>query len=347
MEKINTRDIWVDYLRVIAMIAVVITHTSVTVFKNVEFSTWNWWLANTINTLSRFAVPMFVMISGYLVLSKDMSVKEFYTKKSVRIIPPILFWSLFYVCLTHYLNNNIDIVSILKTTIFELFIKGKTAPHLWYLSMFICLMAIAPFVNKLMLGKQLSKPDLWYLIGVIVLLALFSEVAILSNHIMGQGISWFKEFPWFVGYFVLGYILGNNRLTLNFKPYLLVIISSIIIMLTLYVNYLLVFTLNIKKDWLILNNVGILNLIITSTIFYSFYSIRNKCVDFKGLKTLANASFGVYFIHPFFMVLFDQTAYFNIISSSPEFISYIAGIIICSFGSIILLRKIPSFKYIS
>ena len=64
-EKTKKRIYYFDVLRVIACLAVIMIHTSGTyVLRN--FRTFNFWVRNLFDSLSRIAVPLFVMISGAL-----------------------------------------------------------------------------------------------------------------------------------------------------------------------------------------------------------------------------------------------------------------------------------------
>lgn len=341
------RAIWVDYLRILAIVAVIFIHASGGVFKHFEFSTLNWWLANFVNTISRFSVPLFVMISGFLILGKDSTIKEFYLKKSIRIIPPLIFWSLFYVFFRQYLNDDINLFSLLKNTVTQLIIKGKTAIHLWYLSMFSCLMLVAPFLNKFVLGKKLNHSDVVYLFWVIAIIAVLQQISPMFKYIKGDNISWFTQFPWFIGYFLLGYYIGNNTLKTQIKPLVLIAILATILLFSLFANYILVFDLRVIKDWLILSNTGILNLVSTCIIFYIFFIYKDKLPYFNFIPSLSNASFGVYLIHPFFIIIFNRLELFDIYNSAFHFIIYILSVIFCSFLSIIILRKMKYFKYVS
>ena len=103
---------WIDYLRVIAIVAVITIHSTTFFYsKFIEIGQLNWWLANLLNSASRFAVPLFVMISGALLLGRNLTIVEFYKKRAIRLLPAIIVWNLFYAGL-HVgvdLYNGIDI----------------------------------------------------------------------------------------------------------------------------------------------------------------------------------------------------------------------------------------------
>ena len=88
---------WIDYLRVIAIIAVITIHSTTPFYaKFNEIGMLGWWLANLLNSASRFAIPLFVMISGSLLLGREITIGEFYKKKAVRLLPALFVWNFFY-----------------------------------------------------------------------------------------------------------------------------------------------------------------------------------------------------------------------------------------------------------
>lgn len=100
------KQIWVDYLRVLAIFAVVTIHATSFIYSDFnKIPNDDWWLANTLNGLSRFSVPMFIMISGYLLLGHDIGTKDFYISRGFRIIPALIFWSIFFVVFDFFLET--------------------------------------------------------------------------------------------------------------------------------------------------------------------------------------------------------------------------------------------------
>jgi surface polysaccharide O-acyltransferase-like enzyme len=67
---------WIDLLRFLAITFVIIIHSCgayVTSTKGTEV----WWIFNIVNSFSHFSVPIFVMISGALLLKRDEPINIF------------------------------------------------------------------------------------------------------------------------------------------------------------------------------------------------------------------------------------------------------------------------------
>ena len=57
------KNIWIEYLRILTVIAVTAIHESPETFLNFsQIQLHDWWFANFINVSSRFAEPIFIML---------------------------------------------------------------------------------------------------------------------------------------------------------------------------------------------------------------------------------------------------------------------------------------------
>jgi surface polysaccharide O-acyltransferase-like enzyme len=88
---------WLDFVRWIATIAVITIHVAAPyLYKYGSIPMLNWNFYNFIDSLTRFAVPFFVMLSGALLLNRNDSLKDFLFKRFSRVLIPFLFWSIIY-----------------------------------------------------------------------------------------------------------------------------------------------------------------------------------------------------------------------------------------------------------
>ena len=68
------RNIAFDLLRILSAFSVVVLHVSSMYLMEYNVSTTDFKIANFINSISRFGVPIFVMISGAIFLSEDKKI---------------------------------------------------------------------------------------------------------------------------------------------------------------------------------------------------------------------------------------------------------------------------------
>jgi surface polysaccharide O-acyltransferase-like enzyme len=195
MSQVNQRNAVLDQFRVLAALAVVSVHVSgIWVMRDPDIHSWMWWVGNFAASFSRWCVPVFVMISGALLLKAPApsTIGEFYVKRALRLLPCTAFWSIFYLGFQAYTSRKID-----PQLIFENMLHGKPFYHLWYLYMLLGLVLFTPFL-KIMVESASKSMLQVALIGCFVI----SSVEAL----FGVGDSTFlSKFLSYIGYFLLGY----------------------------------------------------------------------------------------------------------------------------------------------
>jgi len=92
------RIIYLDCLRVAAITAVIIIHIAASQWYITPVNTFNWRVLNIYDSLARWCVPIFIMISGALFLnpSKNISKKDLFCKYIKRILIANVFWGFLY-----------------------------------------------------------------------------------------------------------------------------------------------------------------------------------------------------------------------------------------------------------
>ena len=137
-----------DLLRVVSCIFVVFIHVSAIWLSNSNFvGNKNLIFFVTVNTIAKFSVPVFFMLSGYLNISneKNSNYKLFYKKSFSKVILPCILFSLFY-SLIKILNDislNHDFTLALKD------ILSGNLGALWFLYALIPMYLITPFIITL------------------------------------------------------------------------------------------------------------------------------------------------------------------------------------------------------
>lgn len=93
---------YIDSLRVLAALAVVVIHVAAHSSTSPVTST-TWHIAMFYNGCSRWAVPVFVMISGavFLKLKADIAIKDLICRYAYRLLRIFFLWSLFYIFISY------------------------------------------------------------------------------------------------------------------------------------------------------------------------------------------------------------------------------------------------------
>jgi len=335
--------VYIEYLRIIAVLAVIGIHVSAPFFnKYGKIDNTIWWFANLISSSSRFAVPLFVMISGSVLLGRDLPVRDFYVKRLKRVLLPLIFWSVFYLFI-----RVLDGGDLGKIFIYDFLLKGRVYPHLWYLTMYLCLILFVPYIDLCICG---NKPTFRQLAVLIMLLFMFDGLNWLSlivNQVGKLNLLWYRSFPLFFGYFIAGYLLKKYDLSKFLSGRVTAVFLIFMVVLNPILNYWSCDHLGIVKDYFILSNYSLLIIFVTLLIFYYFKKISSYLPRNRFVLLLSGSSFGIYLVHPFWLNLIRQHLPQYIDTYSFIFMpTQIITTFTVSFVSILLIKKIPLGKFI-
>ncbi|MXN89611.1 acyltransferase family protein [Flavobacterium sp. Sd200] len=237
--KEKEREYWLDLLRFIAIFMVICIHCadpfniSPEARANPEYNFWG----SLYGAFLRPCVPLFVMITGALLLPIKENTGAFYKKRLSRILIPFLIWSILYNCyplLTGMLGLDPAVVSetfayagphpsqSLEDTIARLvaIIVSFNAytVHLWYIFMLAGLYLYMPYLTA-----WIEKADRFQykIYGAFWAATLFLPYAFrfTAPDILGRS-AWnsfdtFYYFAGFNGYLFLGYCVKKYPLALN------------------------------------------------------------------------------------------------------------------------------------
>lgn len=136
-----------DVARVLACILVVVVHIAANDFF--VFSE-KWFVANFFGSLARVSVPIFFMITGALLISRDEGVFPFYKNRMGRVVQPLLFWSIIFAAVywKSYPGLFGSALSIVTT---------YTNGHLWYFYSLIGIYVALPFLGKVFRSSTSSE----------------------------------------------------------------------------------------------------------------------------------------------------------------------------------------------
>ncbi len=336
---------WFDNLRVIATIGVVWLHVSANILYQYGLVPSDiWWVGNVFDSIVRFSVPVFVMLSGALLLPQDIPLWVFYKKRLLRILFPFIFFSIIYLIFT-WTNSQSSTEDIISW-VFQMF-KGGISFHFWFIYMLLGLYIIIPFLGK-WVRQFTNKQFYWFFVFWFLLIA----INIMALYLFGNGnfftIQIFNRFA-YVGYLVLGYFLSEKAVVSKNKNKIGLVAFITGVIITIFGTYFLtafrghfvgVFYENISPN-VVLASAGLMLL------------VKNTKLKSKALILMRNnitkRSYGIYLIHILVLDYFSfQGIYWTMCYPLISIPVLIVLIFTTSFIIIYLLNKIPFIgKYVS
>jgi surface polysaccharide O-acyltransferase-like enzyme len=344
MKNETTGTSWITNLRVLATFSVIVLHVTAGILHKYGSATnFNWMVGNIYDSAVRFCVPVFLMLTGTLLLGKEIEINDFLKKRFSRILVPFIFWSCIYIVIklkTRWQSGEDMSIISLAEYIFIQFRDGA-ALHLWYVYMVLGIYLFIPVLNKWVMSS--TEKELLYFIFI----WLFVLIINIPQLVFIKPVIDFSYFSGFIGYPVLGYYLSrffNYKNTRGFA--LLFIIAGI--------------SVTITGTWLLTKRDSVFNesfynylspnvLLASAGIFLFFKSFENRNNKLNPvINFIAAYSYGIYLSH--ILVLF----YLSKIGIGPLFINPIAGILVTSIlcllassGIVYLINKLPYGRYIS
>lgn len=196
--------IWLDAARVLSILAVVFLHVAGSVVVLSDFGSPGWWAGNFYDAMTRWCVPVLVMVSGALLLDtgKKEDILGFYRKRASRILLPIAFWSAVYIGW----NHRAAIADIKMMDVVASLARGWPHYHLWFLFMIACLYLVVPFMRVLVVGAR--RGDLWWLVALAFLFAGINEAyRVFQGGQAGLFTNWFLSY---LPYFLCGHLIRTS-----------------------------------------------------------------------------------------------------------------------------------------
>lgn len=286
----------------------------------------------------RFCVPVFLMVTGVLILGSEIHLKEFLKKKFLRIIYPFLFWNSIYI-VYNYLTGHIPVNLYMLKWAGDKFLHGASF-HLWYVYLIIGIHLFIPVMNKWTKHSNLNE--------ILFFLCLWSITLSFNLFFLKE----FKPsielsyFAGYLGYVILGYYLFQKEFNPGlFKSFLIFIIGVFLTATgTFYLSY--------KKGSFSTHFYEYLTPNVALTSIGMFLMIRNMKIENSILRKmlfyLSKHSLGVYLMHIFIFKLLLISGIDWEILAVPLRISLQTFLCLLISGLFIfLLRRIPYGKYIA
>lgn len=300
---------YIDWLRIISAIAVIGIHITMTQPNNYsvqEIGKSNYTILTCVYTLIQWAVPVFLMISGNLLLHSNKLTFAKVKKMSLRMgTVLLLFGSVFAFLEQVFDRKTLEIGMLPKSVLLTL--QQKSWSHLWYLYILIGIYLILIPLKKFIDNSSNRE------------ICTFTAILIIGNFVIptiniafGTKIENYMLFTQYVTYVLLGYIIGGLHAEDNSreKKAIDTIINQgggqlglwlVASAIKIIIQYAAVMRCG-EGSALILGD-RIFTMIQALSVFCLFKKYMVSIHVGRLAKSISRCSFGIYLIHPFFINL--------------------------------------------
>lgn len=338
---------WVDLLRVLSCFLVVFAHCCDPFVAQFDQDRASFLTGAFSGSLVRSSVPLFVMMTGVLLLPVQRGMADFYRKRIGRIIVPLIFWSialpiLFFVYLNYIQPHSANAAlpadgftpqaTGVKLYTFIFNFNFDTTP-LWYLYMLVGLYLILPILSAWLerATKREIRLFLWVW-GATLLLPYLRMIAPMLGYAGNYGhMGLFGECDWnlygtfyyvsgFIGYLVLAHYLVLYPPAWSWRKMLCIVVPMFVVgyLITAlgYVWFQKQYPGNYAYLEIVWYFTGINVFMMTYAVFVVIRKLNLK--PSRWLANLASLTFGIYLCHFIFVhVAYDCFAEFG---SMPYFL---------------------------
>lgn len=333
-QEATSRATWADLCRVVAIYGVILIHSSGAIFYQFgKVPLSDWIAASALDSLARVSVPLFVMLSGAMLLKPGAPITTLSTMlgRVAKILIPLLVWSVFHLyVIASQTGAPINWLGLLRE---------PAMYHLWFAYMIIGLYLLLPFLQAIFEGSR-EKPTLtYYFMAVWVVIScvpLYFPVPLLG--IMQQ-----TAFLGYGGYFILGGLLvarGKKHFPTIFWAGLYLVCSAVTFLLTWYFSHKVGAPSEVAYVYFTLNVA-----IATIAAFKALNRIKLGPSFGMIMHWISDRCFLIFFIH---VLLLEQVRYSAMMVSLSQVLPAFFAILIISIATFFfslliasLIRLIP------
>ncbi len=328
-KEVKQREYSFDILRVVAMTMVIIIHVANVYGRRfLLINNSSYLLSLVFNTVSRVSVPIFLMISGALLLDREFNLKKYFNRIK-KIVILIIICDVFYLVWEYFIfGNNYDKLYKL------LYIPYRA--HLWYLYTVVLLYLLQP-VLRLVLNKCNKTVKI-----IILCIWLIITFGGMYSKILALGI--FSQIG-YMGYFVIGKYLYDYIKSHDIRKYNipLILIMIIFFVASIYLNYTK--SLQFNRFYNLYFAYRTPFIMIPSFAFFALV-VGNYQKDYvsDNIMKLSDLSLGVYLFHGIFLDITRKFFSYPDVHSAIGLPMFSIYIFVCSVVLVYLLKKTPGIK---
>jgi surface polysaccharide O-acyltransferase-like enzyme len=228
------RLLWTDILKTLAILGVILLHVSAPYLVPFETSR-EWWIGNVYDSFTRWSVPLFIMVSGALILpgAEKIPFRQFLLVRGRRILIPFLTWSAIYFFYRLHIKGD----ALAPLDFFRMLLTEPIYYHLWFIYMLMVLYLFAPAASAFL--NATPKKHAWYLLALwffwASILPLIEKLFAFETY-FSPGINDYSALR-LSGYFLLGYMLRDWHAGSLFQFFIILFLFLLSGAATIYGTY--------------------------------------------------------------------------------------------------------------
>ena len=335
-----------DVIRIVSVIGVVAIHVFGNMVGNdAVHGSARWWGAVVVDLGFVWVVPVFVMISGALILEPRQFAKgpvDFYRRRLLRLGPAFVFWPLFYV----FVVSSVMAGQLSDAKVFLLgVIDGRSYTHLYFLWLIVGLYIVAPVLAAFLRDGGRRRALIFAGSALLVTVGALMSATVLTAAGYERSLSQSALTQWlpYVGFFLAGWALRDTVL----RGWRLAAVTASAVAGTgaVILQYGLQDRLPMVNALLPISYFGPVVTIVALAWFVVGVSALN---DWRPRRTagpirvLSDASFGVFLVH---FALIHVVRMIPVLTPTDEFlpVTILVWILVTvlSFALVVALRRIP------
>ncbi len=288
------RVLFFDLLRCVAAVAVIAIHVLAPYRDGLGVIPFDHWVtAVSVNSVTRWAVPVFILISGALMLSDDRPFNaSYYVRRRLgKVLIPFLVWSLFYAYLSGWTAQGYD--PEVSKEVLKHSPEHATYYHLGFFYYFIPLYFVVPFLQLMVQRLDTSA------------IVAFTAVWLVTTacYLFRIDGPWSHELWLYTGYLTLGYLLYKKVPLKGWIITTFILLGSAALVWTVF----MVVMNSIEADhytvgrWLSYKTINVV--LAASMIFMCCKHVGNVFSERtqRIISFISKHSLGIYLLHPIFL----------------------------------------------
>lgn len=338
---IKKRYLWIDIARLFAILCVVFNHVNENLNQSPITKT-----TVILQLIGRMGVPLFLMISGYLMLNRDYTVQDkmdkFVHHNMLPMVYSTILWTFLFSLYTYFILNNKSIALLLQNITFQ----NRPMPQMWYIQLLPVIYVLIPILS---IAKKYFTQYLGSifivgasLLGIGTLTASFTQNKLVP-------FQWNMSGSWGLVFIMLALLIFGsylNDIVKSKKTFILLGVGAIISFVLFVINTKqlspagMMSTIWYTQIWIFIPGSFLILVIEKLDPYFEGFISKSKSLQNSIIK-LSNLTYGVYIVHYVFLNFILK---FNIFHSGLlNTIILALFVLIVSFVCVWAITKIPKF----